>query len=94
VIQKNLCIKTDIIEIIHNLKNVNEDTKNYLKYYAQQKMYSQRADERLCGMALVLHSEGLITNEEYVTLIMYGEGERKEESVWKSFLKIIRFWER
>ena len=86
MIQKNLCAKIDIKEYIDNI-NISFNTKADLKNYVT---IGNR--EKLCGMALALRDEGLISCSQYITLIMCEEINRREGSRWKNFLRGICFW--
>ena len=93
MIQKNLCADFDIVEYIDGL-NISDNSKNSLLYWVEQREQGQACDDFILGMCLALQNERKITPEDFITITQWQPKKRKEESGWKSFLKIIRFWER
>jgi hypothetical protein len=93
LIQKNLCADFDIRKHINQL-NISDNSKNSLLYWIEQREQGQACDDFILGMCLALQNEGKINPEDFITITMHTPEKRKEESRWKSFLKIIRFWER
>lgn len=95
MIEENLCADFDIRKHINQL-NISDNSKRSLDYWiTRQEDLGVDCKDFIYGMALALLNEQKITQEDFITLVMWApEKNRKEESGWKSFLRSICCWRR
>lgn len=86
---ENLCGKVNILEYISKL-NIKDETRRNLISYIIKSEQGEDSEAYIFGMALALQNEGIITPEDFISIVMRKRKEkREEESWWKSFLRGI-----
>jgi hypothetical protein len=85
---KNRCkAKKDIIDTIHEMRYVDNTTKNNLKFWCNQHRAERDYGDIIKAMAAILHSEHKITAEDYLTILDFVRKERV--TLWRRLKNLL-----